>query len=462
MMSLNNSIDLDAPESFFLTKLFKELNNKNIRYAVMRNHEPLPYSSGGSDLDILVATADAIRFQAVILSVISSAGGTPIGMAKSIGFFKLYVFGRSPSHLNRWWGIRLDINIGLYFKGHSILVEPAYWPTQSYRSIPVLSDGFAGILGVLKEVLNNGLFPTRYARAAQQGVKNNWSESKALIAPMGSRATRQLQEIILSSHSNNVQASDCSMIRNMFIRHTMWPHIGKYLWGRIAYEGSKLKRYLKPSGKVIAILGTDGAGKSTIINAIKPVLDDATHNATIIKHLRPNLLPPLARLKGITKQENIERVDDPHGSSPSGLLVSLFRLSYLTLDYIFGYWLKTRPAIAKQPTVIIFDRYAYDMELDPRRFRIKLPPKLIRIFNLLVPKPDLIICLYGEPEKIALRKQELPLEEVTRQTRELINFAKREPRAILISTDGTIDQTRDTVLSELQKYCKNKGRRCAK
>lgn len=460
-----NPIYQDAPESFFLVRFFEQLNDKNIRYAVMRNHEHLPYSGGGSDLDVIVAAEDGIRFRALVLSAVCAAGGVPIGIAESIGFFKLYVFGRVPDKAYRWWGIRLDINIGLYFKGHSILIDPAPWPTKSYRSISVLSDGFAGVLGVLKEVLNNGTYPSRYARAARQGVATDWPNIKALIAPMGSKAIAQFRKIVVSHCPGKNQAAECRALHNMVVRHAMLPHLGTYVWERLAYEGYKLRRYFNPSGKIVAILGTDGVGKTTIINAIKPVLDDATHNATIVKHLRPNLLPPLASLKGKNKvgeSANGQTVD-PHGSTPSGFLGSIIRLIYLLLDYVFGYWLKTRPAIAKQPTVIIFDRYAYDIELDPRRFRIDLPGQIIRLFTRFVPKPDLIICLYGEPEEISLRKQELPMEEVKRQTEALLEFAERESHAVLVSTNGTVEQARDAVLLELQKYCtkKSKGALCA-
>jgi hypothetical protein len=44
-----------APEGLFLQQLFERFNESGIRYAVMRNHEPLPFSAGGSDLDIIVS-----------------------------------------------------------------------------------------------------------------------------------------------------------------------------------------------------------------------------------------------------------------------------------------------------------------------------------------------------------------------------------------------------------------------
>jgi thymidylate kinase len=218
------------------------------------------------------------------------------------------------------------------------------------------------------------------------------------------------------------------------------------LWRRIIFEWGKIRRYINPPGIVMAVLGVDGAGKSTVINAILPALIAATHNAVIVQHLRPGVLPPLARLRG-GRQGQPCPVLDPHSSKPSGIFGSLFRLAYLMLDYFFGYWFWTRPKIAKQPTVVIFDRYAYDMAIDPRRFRICLPNCVVGWFVALAPRPDLIICLHGTPEAITARKGELPLEETRRQVNALRSFASREPSAVLISTDISISETRDAVLN---------------
>jgi thymidylate kinase len=119
------------------------------------------------------------------------------------------------------------------------------------------------------------------------------------------------------------------------------------------------------------------------------------------------------------------------------------------LDYTIGYWLKIHPKIVKQGTVVIFDRYVYDMALDPRRFRINLSERLIRWFVALAPKPDLILCLYAAPEVIMARKQELPMEEVRRQIGSLQAFAWREPRAMLICTEGRVIELREKVLQLL-------------
>lgn len=103
--------------------------------------------------------------------------------------------------------------------------------------------------------------------------------------------------------------------------------------------------------------------------------------------------------------------------------------------------------------MVLFDRYAFDLEMDPRRFRIRLPRRWLRLAGRLAPKPDLIFCLDGDPEEIASRKGELPLEEVRRQVEWIRDFAGRNSNAVLISTRGSVEETRDQVLTALRDYC---------
>ncbi|WP_415356586.1 hypothetical protein [Halioglobus sp. Uisw_031] len=453
-MSSLNQVDSDAGEAVFLKLLFSNLNAGNVRYAVMRNGDSLPMSLGGSDLDILFDPSERIAVLRHVNEAIRQAGGTAIGCADTIGFTKVFAFGRSGQSPEDWWGARLDLSFGFLFSGSSELMAGHVLTTRvdTRNDIPMLSGDLAATIGVIKEVLHNSSIPSRYVETARQGVLSNWPQLRLDLDPMGQPALSLLRELCLDEFSSAEVTSVCAQLRKDVKMASFRRSPARYMGSRAKFEWSKVRRYLKPPGVMLAMLGTDGAGKSTIISAVEPVLEAATHGDFTVQHLRPTVLPPLSGFKG---QPNSPQgpVTDPHGSVPSGKVGSMFRILYLATDYFWGYWFSVRPKVAKSPGVYLFDRYAYDMSMDPIRFRIALPGWVIKSVVRLVPKPDIVFCLVGDPGQIADRKRELPLKEVTRQVAMLREYAEHEPRAVLVSTDDSIDDSRDQVLNALLEYC---------
>ncbi|MEO1858122.1 MAG: hypothetical protein ABGY95_12270 [Rubritalea sp.] len=201
-------------------------------------------------------------------------------------------------------------------------------------------------------------------------------------------------------------------------------------------------------GLIIAFTGTDGSGKSTVIEEITPWLEELNTEGVHYEHLRPNWLPPLGTIAGKPVKDTRSPVVDPHGQETSGFLGSLVRLCYYSLDYSVGYWLKTRK-LSKKGAICLFDRYFYDILVDPRRMRIQLPEWILRKILGLYPEPDLIICLGGDPETLYARKPETSLQEVNRQVVKLNELVVEEMRASWVDTtqslEGTIAEVREVI-----------------
>lgn len=219
----------------------------------------------------------------------------------------------------------------------------------------------------------------------------------------------------------------------------------------------KLKNLIrKPNkGLVISFIGTDGSGKSTIIESIKPSLIKIFNQGVHYEHLRPNKFPSIARLFG--KSESSEQaVIDPHSSPQSGYFISLIRWSYYMLDYTLGFYIKVFPKVKSGSCIWIFDRYYYDYFIDPIRLRINLPKFILKLGQFIIWEPDIIICLGTKAEIIHKRKPELPLSEVKRQVMELRNFCKHNKRSLWIDTGDDIDisvnQTLEAIMTYLHKY----------
>lgn len=449
-----STVETEKPEAKLLSRLFESLNNAGVHYAVMRNYETLPHSAAGSDLDLLIDPQQEMDVMDCIGNALRDAQGVAIGHVRTAGLRKIFAFGKPDNPENPWWGLRIDICVGVVYRGSFNLLDESVWSehVEDHNGINVLSQDMASVLGVLKEFLHNGHIGQRYMEHASEAVVEGWRSISTALSPLGGKALNNLRELCLGNIEgkrvrNHATRTRCG-IEWSSLKAAPW----SYLCNKTRYYGSRALRFLRPPGKMIALLGTDGSGKSTVIEAIKPSLMDATHKAMRIKHLRPGLLPPLGRIKD-REHDATSKAANPHADPPSGYLLSLVRLAYYFLDYTMGYWLLVRPVIAKSPTLVLYDRYAHDIMLDPKRVRIKLPQWILRVFANLVPKPDLIICLHAAPEVLASRKQELPADEIKRQVNDLRAFAEKEKRAVPVNTEATLTESRNQVLESIFDLC---------
>lgn len=199
----------------------------------------------------------------------------------------------------------------------------------------------------------------------------------------------------------------------------------------------------------IAFLGTDGSGKSTIIHEITPIIEKRTGLKVRYEHMRPNYLPSLGVALGKRTKEELSHgpVINPHASQQSGFVGSIVRLCYYLVDYTYGYFRKIYPS---HDVVWIFDRYYYDLLIDQKRARISIPRFIINVFGKMVPEPDVILCLGGDPRVIFERKPETNLDEVSRQMNALECLYKKKENAYWIDTTVDIE----TSVAEVLKVIK--------
>lgn len=181
----------------------------------------------------------------------------------------------------------------------------------------------------------------------------------------------------------------------------------------------KLKRFWRPTGLFVVILGPDGSGKSTVTGLVLGEMERAFRR-TWRFHWRPGLLP---KLKRGTDQPAVAhsgasstQLQQPAQISKYRGLVSLARFLYYWLDFVLGYWLIIYPRKA-QTTLVIGERYFADVLVHPARYGFDVSPRLMRLAARFVPSPDLLIVLGGDPEAIYARKPELPAALIEAQIR---------------------------------------------
>jgi len=204
----------------------------------------------------------------------------------------------------------------------------------------------------------------------------------------------------------------------------------------------------------IAILGPDGSGKSTVMEAVKARLDDY-FGEKIEGHWRPSLLPDIGVLFG-KRKKNSGPEKDPHGQSAHSFPMSAFRLFYYWLDFWFGWPLRIRKPVAGN-CLVMYDRYAADMWCDPRRYRLKLPSGFLKLFCRLVPQPDFTFVLIADAKVIHARKAEIPLEMLQLLLQRYAAAATNFPRTRTVNCDRPVSDIADEIASVVLEHSRKKA-----
>lgn len=439
----------------FLTSFFSLLNNCEAEYFVYGEYRNLPKDTGGSDIDMIVSKKD---FHKTITTLNTLAKNNNIVLASTYpnananGLFYRYIYKQGICE----WGVQIDIfEDGLFYKGVQ------YFPINrlqkhiiEHNGIKVVNLNYGFFAGYFKEILHKGKAKEKYRAAVIEAMQHHNTEYTAVIKELyGNESIEIIKENLTLEGLNSIG----KQLKKKISKKILKSHFLLILKTRLLLL---TRTYQKKPGYVIAVLGTDGSGKSTIINAITPWLNEGFHNGVIYNHLRPNVFPDLGVVLGKKKTHSKEAESNvcstPHEQTSSGFVGSIIRWAYYMLDYTIGYMKSVWKTIHINSKVFIFDRYYYDYYIDQKRSRTSLPYWIIRFGEYFVPEPDLIICLGGNPEKIYMRKPETSLEEVTRQNKVLKLFCENRKKAVWIDTTTTINESIDTAKTAIYKMLAKK------
>ncbi|MDR7588882.1 MAG: hypothetical protein QN210_11240 [Armatimonadota bacterium] len=189
------------------------------------------------------------------------------------------------------------------------------------------------------------------------------------------------------------------------------------------------QRWRRPTGLFVAVLGPDGAGKSTLIENLREGLRGAFRR-TAVFHFRPRLWGGRA---------GSAPVSSPHGEPPRSWLASVAKAALYALDYILGHWVKVRPALVRS-TLVLFDRYWDDLLVDPKRYRYGGPMSWVKWLGRFVPKPDLFLVLDVCEEEVQKRKEEISLDELQHQRRAYQKLAAHLGNAVLLDGSASAEE----------------------
>lgn len=429
--------DIVSYTELYLTALFRRLNELNVQYCVLHSYEQLPYNSR-SDVDFAIDKHGIQTIDDILIELAENVGTKLIqkvyhGIPSSYSYVVAYTVGISSPRF-----IQLDFHydrhgIGRDYVPTSLLLLNRRW----YRGFYVSDASIEAVHLLMKRIIKGNLQNRHKLRIEQLYRENQRDITRLLREYLGKRATREAEENICSGNWEKFCRRIARYQRCMWFRKfhnsNIWYITQSFAW----HLARAVKRFTYPTGLMVVLLGPDGSGKTCVGDAICKQMLNGFRQVKHI-HWRPGLLPPLSAL--LRKRKALEEdYTQPHSAKPHGSFISLLRFFYYAIDFVLGYWLKIRILKVRNRLVCI-DRYYYDYLIDTRRYRLKLPQWLIHAVMKVIPKPDMVIYLYGTPENLYERKQEITIEELTRQVREFQEIVPELPNAYRIETDKSLDE----------------------
>jgi thymidylate kinase len=359
------------------------------------------------DYDLLVHPSDLARALTVITSIAKSAGWRTLFEERIANHHQLVLWHRAEGSGQGPHRINLDLQNALGRKGFY------YAPSTPFLVNPVRRNGVAfpspqaGVIALaLHMLLDKGTVGDEYREIVQRDQRNGLEQFAASVLP--SEAARKVCAWIRTgAPSGEVRQIASNLRRALIIFHPL---------NLIRPAFVRLRRWVRFLGRrrgvLVAFLGPDGSGKSTLIQAVKGMSpSDPFPIKDVYMGKRDTFLPTSRLIRMMYRRQE--------KSSKGGEITSkrrfvgrlLYRLKDIaglanwTLEQWSRYLIQVRPCL-QQGGVVLADRYAYDLACRDER-SIAHRPMVLRILAHLFPVPDRTYLLWEQPEVLYARTSEI-------------------------------------------------------
>ncbi len=416
----------DGPD---LGGVFQALDDAGIAYCALHGYENYPQTSG-SDIDLLI---DRTVTRAQLLRVFRDARERIGGDVVRAYGFHFIVAGAGADGGMRF--LDLDMEGSADCDPQDILNNRRrlrqFWiPAQGDEFGAYLARTIAGgRLNILRARRLSALF--RQDRfACEVHVRRLWKESSAT-------------HILAAAASGDwsLVLKDQQRLRAELRNGVM----GK-LRDRLGGIGRKLGALWTPDGVNVVVLGPDGAGKSSVIDALEKRLGPVFSGSYCA-----GFAPSLRRLLGRPGKPT----DQPHALPRRSAAVSIIRAGYWFAYNTLGQ--PYRHVALARSTLILNDRHFLDIFVDSVRYRYGGPRWLLSVVKALSPRPDLVILLDAPTEVLQSRKQEVPFAETERQRKDYRALLKGLGNGHIVNAAQPFDRVVNDASRVILNYMVRRG-----
>jgi len=406
-----------------LDQLFGLLEQRSVGYCILHGHEKLPHLID-SDIDILVDRS--ISHHQILNLLLESERVFGFRVVRARGLY-FVLAGKEKSGTPFF--IELDFCHDVLV--HHIKLLPGEAILGSRRRperywVPSVEFEFASY--AVRTIGKLELSPKRTAHLTTLYRQNPQKCREALFRAVSSDDCGVFCGAIETGNWNSVRGAIASIKQKMIVSAAL-----RFPFSAVAGQWRSLLRALNRSarreGLSVAVLGPDGAGKSSIIDAMRTGLAPVFPRTACW-----GFAPSLRRLLG----KKPSSTATPHALPPRSLAVSLVRVAYWSCYYALSQivliWQKMRGVL------VMYDRHFVDILVDSRRYRYGGPIWLVELLSRCIRSPDLTLLLDAPAEVLQRRKQEVPFEVTAQQRQSYLRLIKTVENGMIIDCSRPLEQ----------------------
>lgn len=442
---------------------FAALEAADIRFALLRGQDLASRERTGSDVDLIVHPEDLTGLKDCLEAACEHSGVRIVQEFQTPHTMQIQLHGRSEEGQHSL--LTLDIHTAetcfgvAYLSAERILSVTGKAPAERFQiegnerppMVPTVRPGWAGLVRFLGSFLSGGVVDAdRLTFLQSAGPREREGIRLELGMWFGASLGKRIDEALMCEDEVGLRSMATRARRTLLRRKYRYAPLTSLRETLATTFALRLRPLYKPRGLCAAFIGTDGSGKSTLIEEVNKFLEPHYRDGrNKIHKLRPGFLPQINRLvnwKGTSY--TAEDCQDPHRAKPSGLIGSALRATWYAADCVLGWPLRVLPR-RRRNSLQIFDRYYHDFLVDPERARINRESRVTQWAAKFIPRPERILVCVADPELISERKQELAPHEIHRQANAYYDLAENDDSLDLIRTDCDLSDSLDQALTAL-------------